>query len=282
VKLDRILANLVDNAVKYTPAGGQVRTEARRASDGRAEFLVTDTGIGIPFDQQQRIFDEFHQLRNPERDRNKGTGLGLAICQRIAEAMGARLSVKSTPGQGSTFTLTLPAARCIPAPPDSAPSSLRSLGQTGDGQVADKTQPRPVAAPTLPLSGLRVLLIEDHNTTRRATAELLSHQGALVIEAPNGRTGLAMLQDSRLLPPQALLLDMILPDIDGTEVLRLLHASRPPGLQRVLVLTGDMTDDRIQQVRQLGADALIPKPVDMAALIAALRPAANGTSAAPA
>ena len=79
-----------------------------RADDGGVQFRVTDTGIGIPAEHQRHIFDEFFQLRNPERDRNKGTGLGLTICKRLVDAMGGRLDVRSAPGEGSTFTVVLP------------------------------------------------------------------------------------------------------------------------------------------------------------------------------
>ena len=82
---------------------------------------VEDTGVGIAPEHQRYIFDEFFQLSNPERDRNKGTGLGLAICKRLVDAMGGRITVRSTPGAGSTFTVSLPPAGYRVAP-DPVPS----------------------------------------------------------------------------------------------------------------------------------------------------------------
>jgi signal transduction histidine kinase len=107
IKLARILGNLIGNAIKFTETGG-VRVEAQ-CLDGRGvQIRVVDTGIGIPDESLRHIFDEFFQLRNPERDRNKGSGLGLTICKRLVDAMGGELEVQSTIGTGSTFIVTLP------------------------------------------------------------------------------------------------------------------------------------------------------------------------------
>jgi signal transduction histidine kinase len=109
VKLGRVLGNLLGNAIKFTDKGS-VRVRARRNDAGGAEIEVADTGIGISPDNQDQIFDEFFQLFDPQR--SKGSGLGLAISKRLAEAMGGTLSVSSVVGQGSTFTVSLPAT-CV-------------------------------------------------------------------------------------------------------------------------------------------------------------------------
>jgi two-component system capsular synthesis sensor histidine kinase RcsC len=109
VKLGRVMGNLLGNAIKFTDAGA-VRVTAQRTEAGGAEIRVIDTGIGISAEHQEKIFDEFFQLFDPQR--SKGSGLGLAICKRLAEAMGGTLDVTSSPGNGSTFTITLPAT-CV-------------------------------------------------------------------------------------------------------------------------------------------------------------------------
>ena len=109
IKLSRVVGNLLGNAIKFTEQG-TVRMEACRNGDGWADVRVVDTGVGIAPEHQRYIFDEFFQLSNPERDRNKGTGLGLAICKRLVDAMGGLITVQSTPGAGSTFTVSLPPA----------------------------------------------------------------------------------------------------------------------------------------------------------------------------
>jgi PAS domain S-box-containing protein len=116
IKLSRVIGNLLGNAIKFTDRG-EVRLEAGlRDDDGSAEVRVADTGIGIAPEYQQSIFDEFVQLRNPERDRTKGAGLGLTICKRLVDAMGGGLSVRSEAGRGSTFAVTLPASAVVAAP----------------------------------------------------------------------------------------------------------------------------------------------------------------------
>ena len=113
IKLGRILGNLVGNAIKFTEAG-EVRLEADLTADQIIEIRVKDSGIGIAPEHLTHIFDEFFQLRNPERDRNKGTGLGLTICKRLVDAMGGSLDVESQVGRGSVFTVSLPPSALVP------------------------------------------------------------------------------------------------------------------------------------------------------------------------
>ena len=113
IKLGRVLGNLIGNAIKFTEMG-EVRIDACRNRDNTVRISISDTGIGIAPEHLSHIFDEFFQLRNPERDRAKGSGLGLTICKRLVDAMGGALDVQSAPGRGSTFTLTLPAYATVP------------------------------------------------------------------------------------------------------------------------------------------------------------------------
>jgi signal transduction histidine kinase len=263
IKLARVISNLVANAIKFTETGSvtiRTRSNERGMMNEEKEtssFIVPpsslfieviDTGIGISAEHQARIFDEFFQLRNPERDRAKGTGLGLAICKRLVDAMGCSLSVASRLGHGSTFTLTLPADAIVPAPAGNG-ASLPQRSVKG------------------PLSSMRILLVEDHDITRRATALLLAAEGATVLQAENGRTALHMLAHD---DPHVLLLDLMLPDIDGADILRTLQEQRPPSLRRILAVSGDATPARLQEVLRLGADALVPKPLDIRTLVTTL------------
>jgi signal transduction histidine kinase len=106
--LGRVLRNLVENAVRYTRSD-HIRIACRRIGD-RLRVEVEDTGIGIPLEQLEQIFEEFHQVDNQARDRSQGLGLGLAIVRRIADLLGHRIETRSRPGEGSIFSIELPLA----------------------------------------------------------------------------------------------------------------------------------------------------------------------------
>ena len=233
VKLGRVLTNLVGNAIKFTEAGS-VTVAAGADPAGWLALAVRDTGPGIPDDQLARIFDDFAQLRNPERDRTKGTGLGLAICRRLVESAGGRLGVASRPGSGSTFTALYP--------PNHLPTGPMATGNS------DAPQGR-----------AEILLVEDDDHNRRPLTRLLERAGFAVEPARDGTEALAALRRGR---PGLVLLDLMMPGIDGTEVLRRIRADESLDGLPVVVLSGDITGDRVQQVRDLGIAGLLPKPVD--------------------
>jgi signal transduction histidine kinase len=255
VKLARIIGNLVGNAIKFTQAGS-VRLSAALDSDRHLHIRVSDTGPGIPPEHVNHIWDEFAQLRNPARDREKGTGLGLAICKRMIEVMGGSIGVESTVGRGSVFTVTLPPS-CVVLHLD---GSLR-------GGTAECSGERPSSRATA-LTGMRVLLVEDHTTTREGTAQLLRDEGAEVVEAMDGAAALQKLQQG---PFEVVLLDMMLPDLDGREILKRIGGKRPPGLKAVVVMSGDLTNERLEEVKRRGADAFVGKPIDVPKVIGILR-----------
>jgi signal transduction histidine kinase len=259
VKLGRVLGNLIGNAIKFTDSG-TVTVAAGLAENRSVWIRVTDTGIGMPAHELPRIFDEFAQLRNPERDRNKGTGMGLAICHRLVTVLGGTIAVASEPGSGTTFSVNLPASAVTTRWLEAPRARARSVPSSPAGS----------------LQGLRVLLVEDHATTREGTASILASEGAHVIEAADAASALEALDADS---PQVLLLDMMLPDLDGREILKALRDRRPRALRAVFVLTGDLTHERLEEVRQLGADGLIGKPISVSQLVDTLatfnRPIAN-------
>lgn len=253
IKLGRILGNLLGNAIKFTERGGvRIGSEIETEPARRLIIRVDDTGIGIPANHLTWIFDEFAQLHNPARDRAKGTGLGLAICHRLIQLMGGTISVESRVDVGSTFLISLPANLV----------AMRTEVLSTAIQKALPTVPG-----TMPIS-LRILLVEDHSATRDGTARLLRDEGAEVLEAPDGTTALALIKSE---PIDVILLDMMLPDLDGREVLRSLQTHRPQLLLGVLVLTGDLTIDRQIEIKALGADGIIAKPIDVEKLLQTLR-----------
>jgi PAS domain S-box-containing protein len=245
VKLSRVLVNLVSNAVKFTDSG-RVDVTVRATPDGGLLMTVRDEGPGIPPEQIDGIFDEFTQLRNPERDRTKGTGLGLAICRRLVEGVRGRLTVESRVDEGSTFTAIYP--------PEHVSTFVAS----------DKSQP-PVEEPKRRTGQAPLLLVEDDQTSRNTLARLLAHAGYAVETAVDGLDAIEVLKRIR---PQLILLDLLLPGMQGTDVLRLIRQSPEWKDIPVVLLTGDALSGRTADLMALNIDGILVKPVDLDQLLA--------------
>ena len=195
-KLKQMLLNLVSNAIKFTPEGGTVTIAAKQLPQ-TLEISVADTGIGISAADQGRIFEEFQQLDSGIGRVAQGTGLGLALTRHFAVLHGGDVRLESELGKGSTFTLCLPVAGLTP------------IGPT----VTDRVVPK---GPTIPDDRPLILVVEDNE----ADAELVAHiveRGGFRVEI--ARTGGEALDKARTSQPVAILLDIVLPELDGWEVL---------------------------------------------------------------
>jgi CheY-like chemotaxis protein/anti-sigma regulatory factor (Ser/Thr protein kinase) len=238
----QILYNLLSNAIKFTPEGGSVRVDATQSGDEIAVSVV-DTGVGIAPDDQPRVFEEFRQVGDAEA-RESGTGLGLALTRRLVEAHGGRVSVESAPGKGSRFTVVFPDQRAVPMPAGRAASPPVGAG-AGDGRV-------------------EVLVIEDDPGAVRLLRAYLESDSYVVRAATTAREGL---NEARTRRPAAIVLDVLLPDVDGWELLRQLKED--PGLRSVPVVIVTVLDER-EVGLALGAVDYFLKPVDRQALLACL------------
>jgi len=241
--LERVLSNLLSNAVRYTDAG-EVRLCAMCSDDGTLEIEVSDTGIGIAPDAQQRVFDEFVQLHNPGRDRRRGLGLGLSIVRRICALLCHPLALHSVPGRGTRVLVRVP------------PGSAQALRST--------------ALPSAPvhdvLFGRRVLLVEDDAGVRSATADLLRRWGCAVGAAESAAQALA---DLHGVCPDLVIADLRLREgTDGASEIDSVRArcARPVP---ALIVTGDTGAETLQAVRARGF-AVLHKPVRAAQLRAAM------------
>ncbi len=241
-RLRQVLYNLVSNAIKFTPAGGRIRITAAEDADGFS-FAVADTGVGIAPDDLESIFDEFRQVGATE-EREGGTGLGLALAQRLVGAHGGRLDVASTVGQGTTFTVTMPRMAATRA----------ASVHPGPGTVTAGD----------PAAGRDILVIEDDPSAERLLRQYLEPLGYQVRCAVDGEKGLAMAREQR---PVAILLDVLVPRVDGWEVLRRLKADA--ALRDVPVVMVTVVDERDVGLA-LGAVDYLVKPVQREALVSCL------------
>jgi signal transduction histidine kinase/DNA-binding response OmpR family regulator len=244
----QILYNLLSNAIKYTPEAGSVRVEAAEG-DGELRISVVDSGVGIAPEDQAFVFDEFRQVGDPS-ERQAGTGLGLALTRRLVEAHDGRIELDSTRGKGSRFTVVLPSVPGGVAQPSAAP---------GPAELRPADVPAPVGR-----GRVEVLVVEDDPSTVRLLREFLEPAGYSVTVAPTGEAGLARAREHR---PAAVILDVLLPGLDGWEVLRRLKAE--PGLRDVPVIIVTVVDERGIGLA-LGAVDYLVKPVDRGALLACL------------
>ena len=241
--LERMLRNLVSNAIRYTERGGVL--VGVRQKGGMVRVEVVDTGPGIPPEHRDEIFDEFRQLQNEARERGGGHGLGLAIVRRASSLLRHRVTLDSRLGHGSRFTVELPR---VPAEP-------------AEQKATVEPEPPPAAVDH------RVLVIEDDSLVLTATRLLLEQYGCAVIPARTAGEALEMVAGG--VAPSAVLADFRLPGgIDGLEAVRLLRLSLGREVPAILV-TGDVTDQvepraRAQNVHLLRKPV---KPDELAALV---------------
>ncbi|MFC8277647.1 HAMP domain-containing protein [Streptomyces sp. NPDC057271] len=274
-RLRQILRNLLSNALKFTEGGGvefiieyagdDEPPVALRDSGPVLAFRVTDTGVGIPAERLEGIFDAFQQGDGTTARRYGGTGLGLSISREVAGLLGGVIDVHSTPGKGSRFTFYLPAPR-----PSHAGVRAQADGtETGrtSATVAPGTYPGGVQDPTT--AGRTVLVVDDDGRNVYALTEVLERHGVQVLQADGGRAGLALLEQHDEV--ELVLMDVMMAGMDGyatTEAIRGLPGRG--GLPVIAVTAKAMPGDRARALAA-GASDYVAKPVDADELMAKVR-----------
>jgi PAS domain S-box-containing protein len=252
-RFKQVALNLLTNAVKYTPIGGEVTISYDVSNGGRLRLLVSDTGVGIPAEKLSRLFTPFDRL-GAEQSEVQGTGLGLAVCRRLMEAMGGSIGVESIPGQGSRFWIELP--RSAPA---FGGMVLRSVGR--------------FRAPDANNGKRSILYIEDNRSNVMLVEEILADQAEMeLIVAFNGESGLAL---ARQHTPDLILLDLHLPDLSGPEVLTELKSDEIMRRIPVVVVSADATTRQIERLKAAGAHSYLTKPLDVEKFLRAIEEAAT-------
>jgi signal transduction histidine kinase/CheY-like chemotaxis protein len=252
-RLQQVVWNLLTNAVKFTPSGGQVAVYLKQI-DSQVEIQVKDTGKGISADFLPYVFESFRQADSSITRRSGGLGLGLAIVRQLVELHGGRVWAESLgEEQGATFTVCLPAQPYQDLPPeDKQPGNF---------------YPFPILA--APLEDIRVLVVDDDADTREFLAFFLEQQGAIVTTASSAHEALAAITQS---PPDLLLSDLGMPDVDGYALIRKMRSlSADQGGQiPAIALTAYAAETTQQQVFAAGFQMHIAKPADPTKLVTAI------------
>jgi len=256
VRLGQILTNLIGNAVKFTKTGevfvkvkqqeipGQTKAESinsgskqEAASTNELMFSVTDTGIGIPPEKMDVVFDRFTQADSSTTRKYGGTGLGLAISRRLTELMEGRIWAESKVGQGSTFYFT---------------ARFEAL--------SDKKY---VQIPEADITGIKTLIIDDNATNRMVLSEMVSRWGALVVEKEDGKQGLAEMRRAKDAgdPYGLVLLDCRMPDMDGFQVAEYIKENPVLSGPVIMMLTLDDRKSGVKRGKELGITNFLLKPI---------------------
>lgn len=240
-RLRQILLNLLSNAIKFTQQGYVsllVAGEKSSAATARIRFTIIDTGVGIPPDMSEQIFDEFTQLDSGAARRYEGTGLGLAICKRLVTAMGGTIWLESPGEQGSTFSfeLNLPLAQHAP------------VHHLLDGEAA-----------TAPIRPCRVLLAEDNKINSLVAKSLLEQSGHTVTVAENGAQAITKLESADY---DIILMDLHMPEVDGIEATHRIRALADSGKSTIpiIALTADIMHAEREKCLAAGMNGFIAKP----------------------
>jgi signal transduction histidine kinase/DNA-binding response OmpR family regulator len=245
IRSQQALLNLVTNANKFTD-NGTIAIDAKQEAgvDDFVAIAVTDTGIGMTPEQMEKLFQEFSQADSSTTRKYGGTGLGLAISRRFCEMMGGDISVQSESGQGSTFTMRLPAVKT---------------------QQAGLVTEEPLRRRELPNKTALILVVDDEETVREVIGRFLERAGFIVVKASGGQEGLRIARELR---PAAITLDVMMPDLDGWTVLTAIKSD--PLLADTPVILVTIVDEK-KRGYSLGASEYLVKPVDRGKLVTVLQ-----------
>ena len=251
----QVLINILSNAVKYTPDGGEINFRAKETlfEEGLVHLRmeIKDNGIGMSEEFLQHIFEPFTQEQRSSRTHYKGTGLGMAITKKLVDQMHGSLDVESEPGKGSTFIVRL----SLPVDPTPHP-------------VAEQQPAKQEDAPTL--TGLHLLLAEDNELNSEIAVTLLEAEGAEVTAVTNGREAVDAIQHAAPHTYDAVLMDVMMPEMNGLEATRCIRAFEGVGPDEgtpIIAMTANVFADDVRACLESGMNSHVGKPLDMRILM---------------
>ena len=273
-RIRQVLANLVGNALKFTEKGEvslEVECGGMESDSWRIRFAVSDTGIGIPEDKHEDVFQTFRQADNSTTRRFGGTGLGLAISRELVRMMGGDIALESQPGAGSVFRFEIIVGRDweserstpveSPSPPADEDSFLDPETDQGTSAVS----------PPRPRETARILVVEDNLTNQKVATGILSRSGYTTMVAENGREALRLLADGDF---DLVLMDCQMPILDGYEATRILRSGesgvRDPRIP-VIAMTANTLSGEREKALEAGMDDFLTKPVSKSSFLATIR-----------
>ncbi len=252
-KIREILLNIISNAIKYTPDGGTIRLSLTEQPSGTplyGEYVceISDTGIGMTEEFQAHVFDTFSRERNTTQSGVMGTGLGMAIVKRLTELMGGTITVKSKPGEGTTFTVCMRLK--LVANPEKFLKEAKKAEQLGEKQNMD---------------GKRILLAEDNELNAEIATALLERLGAKVEVAADGIICIDMLQNHEAGYYDLILMDIQMPNLDGYGATRKIRAlaNHAKAEIPIVAMTANAFDEDRRAAFDAGMDGHIAKPIDI-------------------
>lgn len=271
-KLEKVLFNLLSNAFKFTPGQGRIEVELHcRENDSSVEGLkileikVRDTGIGIPKDNQAKIFERFFRDAVPDHMMNQGSGIGLALASEFVHLHAGLISVESTPGQGSCFTVTLPVKELQNpvALPEEQPTPEEPMTQPIEIPVVNASPPAPAVGPQKPL----VLVVEDNDDFRFYLKDNL--QGHFrVVEASNGKEGW---QKALALLPDLVVSDVMMPELNGVDFCKKMKQDPRTSHIPFVLLTAHASEEKHLTGLDVGANDYLTKPFNFELLLTRIR-----------
>jgi signal transduction histidine kinase/HAMP domain-containing protein/ActR/RegA family two-component response regulator len=294
-RLNQILRNLIGNAFKFTDTGGvhvEVRTVARGwgvESDSLAEassvvaISVADTGVGVEPEQQRRVFEAFAQVDGTTARLHGGTGLGLSISRALVDLLGGEITLVSTPGQGSTFTVFLPVSevastvtRFLPPTVPLAADAVSATGLPSAAPVGVGSWQNPADSSRLahndlddhPFAGTTVLIVDDDFRNVFALSALLERGHANVAVAEGGVDAIEVLE--RRPEINLVLMDIMMPGMDGYATMRAIRQQERFQALPIIAVTGKVVPNERERCMEAGANDYVPKPVNTAQLLAAV------------
>ena len=251
LRFNQIFFNLLSNAAKFTPDGGDVWFEVTNLEAEndklKIKFVVRDNGIGMSEEFQKHLFEPFAQEHSTIKDKKQGTGLGLPIVKSLVDAMGGTISVKSKQGEGTEFTVEL---------------TVDIVSKT---EIQKPVTPKKIRKD---LNGMRVLLVEDNEINTYLAKVIVENAGGIVTEATNGQEAVDLFKASKPFTYEAILMDVRMPVMDGLEATRIIRSLDRPDAQSVPIaaLTADAFDEERKRTIESGMNFHLSKPFDSTSL----------------